>query len=126
MKNKSIYTRKLVSSVFATILLIYFIIKTPSPKIIFVPFLMCGVSMIGKSISLMIEKKKYATIFDKSFIIGFLLFWFGFIIMWCYTSFKQGNPLQTIFSIPFWIAGIYIIKKRLLKTKEIINKSEGK
>lgn len=126
MKNKSIYLRKLVTSVFATILLIYFMIKTPSPKVIFVPFLICGISMISKSISLMMEKKKYATIFDKSFIIGFLLFWFGFIIMWCYTSFKQGNPLQTIFSIPFWIAGIYIVKKKLFKPKEKINNEKLK
>ena len=126
MKNKSIYIRKLVSSVIVTILLIYFMIKTPSPKIIFVPFLICGISMIGKSISLIMEKKKYATIFDKSFIIGFLLFWFGFIIMWCYTSFKQGNPLQTIFSIPFWIAGIYIVKKKFVNKKEKTNNEKSK
>ena len=126
MKNKSIYLRKLVTSIIATILLIYFMIKTPSPKIIFVPFLICGISMIGKSISLIMDKKKYATIFDKSFIIGFLLFWFGFLIMWCYTSFKQGNPLQTIFSIPFWIAGIYIVKKKLLKPKEKTNNEKSK
>ena len=126
MKNKSIYLRKLVTSIIATILLIYFMIKTPSPKIIFVPFLICGISMIGKSISLIMDKKKYATIFDKSFIIGFLLFWFGFLIMWCYTSFKQGNPLQTIFSIPFWIAGIYIVKKKLFKPKEKNNNEKTK
>lgn len=126
MKNKSIYLRKLVTSVLATILLVYFMIKTPSPKIIFVPFLICGISMIGKSISLMMEKKKYATIFDKTFIIGFLLFWFGFIIMWCYTSFKQGKPIQTIFTLPFLIAGIYIIKKKLLKPKENSNNEESK
>ena len=126
MKNKSIYTRRLVTSVIATILLIYFMIKTPSPKIIFIPFLLCGISMMGKSISLMMEKKKYVNIFDKSFIVGFLLFWFGFIIMWCYISFKQGNPLQTIFSIPFWIAGIYIVKKKLFKPKEKINNEKPK
>lgn len=126
MKNKSIYLRKLVTSVFATILLIYFMIKTTSPKIIFVPFLICGISMIGKSISLLMDKKKYATIFDKTVIISFILFWFGFIIMWCYTSFKQGNPIQTIFTIPFWIAGIYIVKKKIFKPKEKNNNEKSK
>lgn len=126
MKNKSIYLRKLVTSVFATILLIYFMIKTTSPNIIFVPFLICGISMIGKSVCLLMDKKKYATIFNKVFIISFLLFWFGFIIMWCYTSFKQGNPIQTIFTIPFLIAGIYIIKKKLLKPKENSNNEKSK
>ena len=80
MKNKSIYLRKLVTSVFATILLIYFMIKTTSPKIIFVPFLICGISMIGKSVCLHMDKKKYANIFNTAFIISFLLFWFGLII----------------------------------------------
>lgn len=126
MKNKSIYINKLVSSVFITILLIYFMIKTPSSKIIFVPFLICGFSMIGKSISLIIEKKKYANLFDKLFVVGFLLFWFGFIIMWCYTSFKNGDYLQTIFSIPFWLAGIYVIKKKLLNQKDITNNKKVK
>ena len=126
MKNKSIYLRKLVTSVFATILLIYFMIKTTSPNIIFVPFLICGISMIGKCVCLLMDKKKYATIFNKVFIISFLLFWFGFIIMWCYTSFKQGNPLQTIFTLQFWISGIYIAKKKLLKPKENSNNEKSK
>lgn len=126
MKNKSIYINKLVSSVVITILLIYFMIKTSSSKIIFVPFLICGFSMIGKSISLIIEKKKYANLFGKSFVIGFLLFWFGFIVMWCYTSFKNGEYLQSIFSIPFWLVGIYVIKKKLLNQKEITNNKKIK
>lgn len=126
MKNKSIYTRKLVSSVFITILLIYFMIKTTSPKIIFVPFLICAISMIGKSISLLMEKKKYVNVFDKSFTIGFLLFWFGFLIFADYIAIKDKQWQLVVFSLVFWIAGIYFIKKRLFKQKEKENNESSK
>lgn len=125
MKNKSIYTRKLVSSVFITILLIYFMIKTPSPKIIFVPFLICAISMIGKSISLIMDKKKYVNIFDKSFTIGFLLFWFGFIIFADYIAIKDKQWQLVVFSLVFWIAGIYFVNKRFVKQKEKTNNEKS-
>ena len=126
MKNKSVYTRKLISSVFITILLIYFMIKTSSPKIIFIPFLICAISMIGKSISLIMEKKKYVNIFDKSFTVGFLLFWFGFLIFADYIAIKDKQWQLVAFSLVFWIVGIYFAKKRLVKQKEKINKEKSK
>lgn len=126
LKNKSIYTKKLVSSVFITILLIYFMIKTASPKIIFVPFLICTISMIGKSISLIMEKKKYVNIFDKTFSIGFLLFWFGFLIFADYIAIKDKQWQLVAFSLVFWIVGIYFAKKRLVKPKEKTNNEKSK
>lgn len=126
MKNKSVYTRKLVSSVFSTIILIYFMIKTTSPKIIFVPFLICSISIIGKSIFLIIEKKKYANIFDKSFTIGFLLFWFGFLIYANYIAIKDKQWQLVAFSLVFWIVGIYFAKKRLVKPKEKTSNEKSK
>mgnify|MGYP003308201440 CR=1 FL=1 len=126
LKNKSIYTKKLVSSVFITILLIYFMIKTASPKIIFVPFLICAISMIGKSISLIMEKKKYVNIFDKTFSIGFLLFWFGFLIFADYIAIKDKQWQLVAFSLVFWIVGIYFAKKRLVKPKEKTNNEKSK
>ena len=125
LKNKSIYTRKLVSSVFITILLIYFMIKTPSSKIIFIPFLICAISMIGKSISLIMEKKKYVNIFNKSFTIGFLLFWFGFLIFADYIAIRDKQWQLVAFSLVFWIAGIYFVKKRLVKPKEKTNNEKS-
>ena len=126
MKNKSVYTRMLISSVFITILLIYFMIKTSSPKIIFVPFLICAISMIGKSISLIMEKKKYVNIFDKSFTIGFLLFWFGFLIYANYIAIKDKQWQLVAFSLVFWIVGIYFAKKRLVKPKEKTSNEKSK
>lgn len=74
--------------------------------------------MIGKNIALIFEKKKCANIFSKIFVIGFLLFWFGFLCLWFYKCINNRHYQQIIFSIPFCLAGIYVIKKWLLKTKE--------
>lgn len=116
MKN-SFFTNKLISSIFITILLLYFMIKTTSPKIIFVPFLICSVSMIGKNIALILNKKKLAVVFSKLFIGGFLLFWFGFLAVAGYICVRDKNYTMMIFSLPFWLVGIYFVKNRLLNIK---------
>lgn len=54
MKSKSIYLIKLIKVIIATGILIYFFIKITSYKIIFIPFLICGVSMIGQNVFLII------------------------------------------------------------------------
>lgn len=115
MENKNIYVRKLVSAVFITMFLIFLMMKTLNFKIIFLPFILCAISEIGKSVFVIIEKNKWVNIFDKLFVIGFLLFWFGFLIFVDYIALNEEQWLLLIFSLIFWIAGIYLGKKRLIK-----------
>ena len=118
MNNKIVFIRKLAYSCFATMLVIYFFIKTTSPKIVFVPFLICGFSMIGKNIFLIANKRKIVKVFDKIFISGFLLFWFGFLILWFYISFRYKDYLNILITLPFWLIGIYVTKKYLISKKK--------
>lgn len=115
--KKNIYTSKLISSVFITMILFYFMVKTTSPKVIFIPFLLSGVSMVGKNVALILDKKKYAIIFAKLFIVGFLIFWFGFLTVAGYRSVRDKNYSMLIFALPFWLVGIYLVKKKLLNTE---------
>lgn len=115
--NKSFFTSKLISSIFITILLLYFMVKTTSPKIIFIPFLVCSVSMAGRYSALIFNKKKYAIVFAKLFIVGFLLFWFGFLAVACHISVRDKNYTMLTFSLPFWLVGIYLLKNKLLNVK---------
>lgn len=123
--RKSIYTSKLISAIFVTILLTRSMIITPSPKIIFVPFLICSISMTMEQIGLILNKRKLAMIFHKFFIIGFFLFWFGVLIVGAYVCLREKNYGLLLFTIPFWLIGIYIIKRKLLnmkpKTKAVSN-----
>lgn len=111
MKNKSSYIIGIINAVIAITILIYLYIKVPNAKIIVVPFLICGFAMIGKNISLLMEKRKYAKLFDKLFILSFLVFCFVFLIYWCYTSIISKDYILLLFSIPFWIIGIVITRK---------------
>lgn len=116
MKN-SLSARNLVSSTLITVMLIYFMTKTPSPKIVFLPFLVCSISMAGKSIAQLLNKKKCVMIFHKLFIIGFLLFWTGGLIAACYISIRDKTYSMLVFLLPFWLVGIYWIKNKLLNKR---------
>lgn len=107
-------TSKLISAILITIFLTYSMIRTPSPKIIFVPFLICSISMAGKCIALILDKKKIAVLFSKLFIVGFLLFWFGFLVVAFFISLRDKSYSLILFSLPFWLVGIYVVKNKLL------------
>lgn len=116
MKN-GLSTKNLISSIVVTVLLLYFMAKSPSPKIIFIPFLICSISMAGKSIARILDKQKLERIFGKLYIGGFLLFLIGFLAVAGYISVRDKNYSMLVFSIPFWIVGVYLIKNKLLNKK---------
>ena len=122
-KKNDFYAGRLLSSVFSTILLIYFMIKTPSSKMIFIPFLICGIAMTGKYLALYLGKSRLAEKFGKLFAFGFLLFWFGFLITILFICIRDANYGTLWFTVPLWLAGTYIIKKRFLNNK--VNKNTG-
>lgn len=83
-------------------------------NIILIPFVICGISIVGKNFARIFNQKKWEMIFGKLFVLGFLLFYMGFLVVAAYTSIRDKNYSMLIFSIPFWLVGIYLIKKRLL------------
>ncbi len=85
--------------------------------IIFLPFLICGISFVGKRIALVLNKEKYVMIFDKLFVTGLLLFWFGFLVVAVYICIRDKNYGMLIYTLPFWLVGIYVVKKRLLNIR---------
>lgn len=115
--KKSLFASKLVSAILITIVLTRSMIITPSPKIIFVPFLICSISMAMEQIGLILNKRKLAILFHKLFTIGFLLFWFGFLIVGAYVCLRDKTYGLLLFTIPFWLIGIFIIKRQLLNMK---------
>lgn len=105
------YTGKLISSLFITGLLIYFMVNTTSPKIVFVPFLICGISMAMKTIGQICEKEKMAFFFDRLFKAGFLLYGFGFLIFADYICIKNKQYDMLVYTLLFWAALFFIFKR---------------
>ena len=116
MKRKS-PIGNLTASVCATGILLYVMGRTTSPKIILLPFLICALSLAGKSIAQMLRKEKLAVVFHKCFVAGFLLFWIGFLAVAGYITIRDRNYSMLIFLVPFWLIGCYLIKIKLLGKK---------
>ena len=105
-------TRKLTKAVFALVILIYFLIRTTSPKIILAPFLICCIASIGKNLGLLSNKTKIAWFFDRLFKVVFFLSWFAFLIFACYIAVRDGNYKVIIFTLPFWFGGLFFVKRK--------------
>lgn len=61
------------------------------------------------------RKKNLSKILFKIFAGGFLLFWFGMLIFFCIGIVKQYGYLSTLFTLPFWVAGFFVIYKIFIK-----------
>ena len=125
MKNKYVLISKVIGNLFIVLLLFWiFFSNLGIAKLLVIPFITCGLFSIGKNICTLMNKKRYADIFNKLFIISFLIFWFCFLIFWSYLVIKENNYFAVLLTIPFWVVGIYVFRKYLLGLKsKSLNKS---
>lgn len=107
-------TRRLIKATIALIILVYFIVRTTSLKIIFAQFIVCCVASIGKSLGILFNKKKIALFFDKTFKVVFFLSWFTFLVAVCYITIRDENYKIILFTLPFWVGGLFFAKRKLL------------
>lgn len=105
------YTGKLISSLFITGLLVYIMLNTTSPKIIFVPFLICAVSMALKTVGQIFEKEGMVFFFDRLFKGGFFLYGFGFLIVFDYLALKDKQYGLLVYSLLFWAVLLFVFKR---------------
>lgn len=55
--------------------------------------------------------------FRRLFAAGFFLFWFGFLAVAVWVCIRQRNVQMLLFSIPFWLVGIWMVRRQLGKEK---------
>ena len=108
----ALISRKLAKAVITAAILVYFMMRTTSSKIIFIPFLFCAFASIGKNLALLFDKKRAALFFDRVFKVVFLISWFGFLASACYIMIRDNNPGNLLFTIPFWLAGFFFVKRK--------------
>ena len=128
MRNKFAIVIRIIPLLVALSLLSYFFFKTANvtTKVVLTPFLICVFTMFIKDLMFIFNKNSFSTIYKNVFTISFLVFWFGFLIFFCYLSIKNKEYLYLVFSLPFWIIGVsvvnkYFLKKKLFKFKLKIN-----
>ena len=111
--KKALISRKLVNAIIALVILLYYVLRTTSPKIIFAPFLICGIASVGKNLGMLFNETKIAFIFDRIFKVVFFLSWFIFLIAACYIAVRDENYKMIFFTLPFWLGGLFFMKRKL-------------
>ena len=95
-------------------LLFSFISNNIFINFMFIPFIICISGDVVKNILLLKGDNINNSFFEKVSIIGFLSFIFLFLILWTGLSILSKDYSLIIVSIPFWIIGIFLVRKKLL------------
>lgn len=113
---------QIIASLVASIYLTYILIITNSnlTRIVIIPFLMFAISLFIKNVCLIFNKDKIAKTFSKINTISFFIYYFGFLIYWDYLAIVKKEYMLVIFSLSFWIVGIFIAYRKYLKSKNEI------
>lgn len=113
---KNIISITIATIIAIILMIIFYTLSDIKSKLIFSPFLGCGICSIGATLSKTFKNYKLENIFLKGYIVIFLIFWFGFLIFWTYGIVKQESSyIPVLFSIPFWLAGFFMIYKYFIK-----------
>ena len=110
---KAAVLRKLIRASIALVILLYFMFGTASPKVVFIPFLICCTASIGKNLALLFEQTKIALVLDRVFKVVFFLSWFAFLAAACCAAVRDGNYKLLLFTLPLWLGGLFFLKRKL-------------
>ena len=80
-------------------------------RLFILAFILLIICNIAKNVCYLLNKPKIANLFYRLFIIIFITFAIGFLIIWSYVEIKNKQYLYLIFTIPFWVFIVYMIHK---------------
>ena len=111
--------KKIITSIAVAGILIKVLFNTNDlmTRIVVIPFLVFAVAIGMTNALVVMGKKELAVKMSKVYVVAFLIYWFGFLIYWDYASLVDGNYMKILYSVPFWLGGIYFTYKRLFKRK---------
>lgn len=111
--------KKIITSIAVAGILLKVLFNTNDlmTRIIVIPFLVFAVAIGMTNALVVMGKKALAVKMSKVYVVAFLIYWFGFLIYWAYASFVEGNYMKILYSVPFWLGGIYFTYKRLFMKK---------
>ncbi len=88
-------------------------------KIIFLPFIICGLLVVGIIFAVVQGKEKIQVILGKLYILVFIIFWFVAIIAWSIQVIKEGASISFLLMIlPFLLIGIYMVYEFIKKLRK--------
>ena len=104
--------KKLITSIAVAGILLKVLFNTNDlmTRIIVIPFLVFAVAIGMTNALVVMGKKALAVKMSKVYVVAFLIYW-------AYASFVEGNYMKILYSVPFWLGGIYFTYKRLFMKK---------
>ncbi len=88
-------------------------------KIFSLSIIGCGICTVGLAFSRIFNKSQLEKIFQKGYIVIFLLYWFGIIIYWIFALPKTKDAIPLLlFPIPFWIFGFLILFRFVIENNK--------
>lgn len=117
MRDKILYITQIITSLAVALFLCVILTKQDSVmgKAIILPFVLCALSETLMGVSVLTDRLKLFEIFKKVQNISFIVFWFGFLIVFCYKTWESSDKTMLLATIPFWGAGAYLIYKCFFK-----------
>lgn len=114
------YTKRLISSIFVVIVLSKVLLQSGDTmsKLIVIPFLIFAIASCVKDVFALMNKKSWAEKAKKVYEIAFFVYWFGFLIYWDYQNLLRDNYKAILFSVPFWLGGVFFIYRRFIRKRE--------
>lgn len=112
MKN-TVFMKNIIKALFILMILIFVFIKNEQLylRLFILSFILLTICNIAKNICNLLSKPKIANIFHKLFIIIFIIFAIGFLIVWSFVEIKNKQYFYLVFTIPFWVFIVYMIHK---------------
>ena len=109
--------KQLITSIVVAGILLKVLFQTNDllTKIVVSLFLIFAVGLGLTNVLTMVNKDELAAKVSKVYVIAFLIYWFGFLMIWNYISFKNREYMQIVVSVPMWLTGFYFAHKRLIK-----------
>lgn len=116
MKNTR-YVSKALGALAVTIFLSVIVWRqeTVLAALLPVPFIICGAMTALRYVFLMREKPKAAGFCAKGYLVGFLLYWFGFLGYVLYRALADQSYSFLILAVPMCGAGVYVAYKGFAK-----------
>ncbi|MCB5942693.1 DUF3592 domain-containing protein [bacterium 210820-DFI.6.52] len=128
MKNRGFLLVRAVPISFIVLFLARTMLKAQnfSSRIMILPFLICGLTELLRTIFLAVGWEKAAKLLYKVYAASFLLYVFGFLGVWCYVNFTNQAYLPLLFSLPFWLVGGYLVYRVFFRKKDQPAKADPK
>ena len=118
------FVKKTIMASIVSIFLGYILITTNDllTRIVVIPFLIFGISLFLKNISLIFKKNKIAKIFSIINVISFFTYYFGFLVYWDYIAMTNKDYMSIVFSLLAWFEGIFVAYRRYLRLRKVDNR----